>query len=187
MTAVNMTHLEGLYAGGDDPWHFRTSAYEVEKFAATCAALPRAHYHSVLEIGCGNGELARHIARRCSHYTGVDAVQTALEAARRAVPRGRFERQFLPAVLPEGAYDLLLCSEILYFLDPQGIAQLARQIDRRWPLADVVCVTWRGPSGNALQGEEAFNIFAAQTTRRFRQAAETADYRIDVAGGPDAV
>ena len=100
MTAVSCEQLEGIYAAGDDPWSFRTSAYEQSKFRATCAALPRRSYRSVLELGCGNGELARHIAPRCAAYTGVDAVQTALDAARRALPEGRFHRLFLPALLP---------------------------------------------------------------------------------------
>ena len=79
MTAVPRDHLETIYADGDDPWGFRTSAYEQAKFRATRAALGRPSYASALEIGCGNGELARHIAPICDQYTGVDAVETALQ------------------------------------------------------------------------------------------------------------
>ncbi|MGR3498977.1 MAG: class I SAM-dependent methyltransferase [Limimaricola soesokkakensis] len=183
MTAVSCDQLERIYAVGDDPWSFRTSAYEQSKFRATCAALPRRTYRSVLELGCGNGELARHVAPRCAAYTGVDAVQTALDAARRAIPEGRFHRLFLPAPLPGGDYDLLLLSEVLYFLDPPGLAALAQQIDRRWPAADLVCVTWLGPSGNALQGAEALEIFRASSQKALRCAMSTDRYRIDVAEG----
>jgi SAM-dependent methyltransferase len=183
MTAVSCEQLEGIYAAGDDPWSFRTSAYEQSKFRATCAALPRHRYRSVLELGCGNGELARHIAPRCAAYTGVDAVQTALDAARRALPEGRFHRLFLPAPLPEGEHDLLLLSEVLYFLDPPGLAALAQQIDRRWPEADLVCVTWLGPSGNALEGEEALDIFRSWSRRALHRVAASDRYRIDVAEG----
>ncbi|MGR3496038.1 class I SAM-dependent methyltransferase [Citreimonas sp.] len=183
MTAVTLQHLEGLYAGGDDPWSFRTSAYEQAKFRATCAVLPRAFYRSVLELGCGNGELARHVSPRCTEYTGVDAVETALAAARRAVPSGRFHRLFLPAPLPSGDFDLLMVSEFLYFLDPAGIAELAGQLDRRWPLADLVCVTWLGSSGNALDGQAALDLFARASRRTLRCAAATSEYRIDVAEG----
>ncbi len=183
MSAVTPSHLQRIYAAGDDPWAFRTSAYEQRKFRATRDALPRARYGAALEVGCGNGELARWIAPRCGAYTGVDAVPKALEAARRAVPSGRFHQLFLPAELPAGPYDLLLLSEVLYFLDPSGLSALAGQLDRRWPAADVLCVTWRGPSGNALEGEEALTLFTRASRRRFRMVAGTAAYRIDVAEG----
>ncbi|NDW59806.1 methyltransferase domain-containing protein [Yangia sp. PrR004] len=184
MTAVGLDHLAALYSAGDDPWSFRSSLYEQEKFRATCAALPRSRYRSALELGCGNGELARHIAPHCTHYTGVDAVETALQAAQRTVPQGRFLRSFLPAPLPNGAHDLILLSEILYFLDAPGIRSLAMQIDKAWPMADVLCVTWLGPSGNTLQGTEALAFYRAASRRRFACQRQTADYRIDLAAGP---
>jgi SAM-dependent methyltransferase len=158
---VGMEHLETLYARGDDPWDFRGSDYERARFDAILATLPRPRFGEVLEIGCGNGELARRIVARCEAYTGLDAVGAALVAARVAVPEGRFVRDFLPCRLPEGDFDLILLSEILYFLDPDGITDLALQIDARWPEADVVCVNYRGPSGNLLEGEAALALFLA--------------------------
>lgn len=163
--ARTVDDLRGLYATTDDPWDFRTSSYEAAKYAATVAALPRPRYAHALELGCGNGELALRIAPRCARYTGLDAVDVALAAARRALPRGRFIEGFLPCDLPDGFYDLIVLSEIVYFLDPPGIAALAAQIDARWPDADVIAVTWRGPSGNALEGDEACDLFIASTTR----------------------
>ena len=161
MSAVEPTALEALYSDSDDPWGFRSSAYEAAKFAATADALPRRRYRSALEIGCGNGELARRIAPRCERYTGLDAVETALAAARRAVPDGRFVKGFLPCALPEGPHDLIVLSEVLYFLDAWGIDWLAGELDRLWPEADIVVVTWRGPSGNPLEGEAALALFLA--------------------------
>jgi SAM-dependent methyltransferase len=169
--AVSRAHLDQLYAGGDDPWAFRTSPYEAARFRATRAALPRPRYAHALEIGCGNGELARRIAPQCDAYTGVDAAATALSSARAALPRGRFVQAFLPCVLPGGAYDLILLSEILYFLDEPTLRDLAWQIDRRWPDADVVAVTWLGPSGNPIEGAAALACFAAETGRARVQAA----------------
>ncbi len=184
VSRVDADHLERLYADTDDPWQFRTSAYETAKFAATREALARPRYRSALEVGCGNGELARRLAPLCDSYHGVDAVERALVAARRAVPAGTFSRMMLPARLPEGAHDLIVLSEILYFLDAEGIAALAREIDARWLDADLLCVTWLGPSGNPLQGEEAFRLFRSASKRDFRRAAATPHYRIDIAESP---
>lgn len=179
--SVGIGTLRHLYAVTDDPWDFRTSPYEAGKFDATVAALPRPCYAHALEIGCGNGELARRVAPRCAAYTGLDAVAAPLAAARVAVPRGRFVRDYLPCPLPAGVFDLVLLSEILYFLDADGIADLAARLDARAGAADIVTVTWCGPSGNPLQGPEALDLFAAATARAHRPAPRRhPDYRIDL-------
>lgn len=181
MTAVARDRLEAIYAGDDDPWRFRTSAYEHAKFDATRAALARDGYESALELGCGNGELARRLAPLCARYTGLDAVDTALAAAGRAVPQGRFVQGYLPCDLPDGPHDLIVLSEVLYFLDPAGLAAVADQIARRWPAAEVLAVTWLGPSGNALEGEAALALFAGAMALGFTQTpvTRTDRYRID--------
>lgn len=184
--AVPREHLEALYANGDDPWSFRTSPYERAKFEATRAALLRPRYASALEIGCGNGELARRLSPLCDRYTGLDAVETALEAARRAVPGGNFVQGFLPCELPDGSHDLVVLSEILYFLDLSGLRELGRQVVRRWPGAEVLAVTWRGPSGNSLEGEAALDAFARVVGPALAATpvARTECYRIDRFAAP---
>lgn len=168
---ADLAHLLGLYEGTDDPWAFRSSAYERARLKAITEALPRARYRAALEVGCGNGELARRVAPRCAAYTGLDAVPAALAAARKAVPSGRFIEAFLPCDLPPapgGTYDLVLLSEVLYFLSYAGVRDLAARIDRAHPGADIVTATWRGPTGHALGGEAAFAAFGNATLRSWR-------------------
>lgn len=181
MTAVGQNHLHAIYANGGDPWGFRSSAYEQAKFRATADALSRPTYASALELGCGNGELARHIAPRCARYTGLDAVESALDAARRAVPKGHFLQAYLPCDLPDGQYDLIVLSEVLYFLGRDGLVLLGQQIARRWPGAEIIAVTWLGPSGNPLEGEAALKAFGDATIPAFTPTllARSPDYRID--------
>ena len=188
---VSQERLEAIYRDDDDPWRFRSSPFEHARLSAVARALPRARYASALEIGCGNGELARRIAPRCAAYVGVDAVESALEAARRAAPAARFERAFLPAELPAGpagaAHDLILLSEVLYFLDAPEIAALAEQLDRRWPQADILCCTWLGASGNAIEGQASLALFAASSRRGFRHLpagdGDADGFRLDLAHG----
>ncbi|RYH01348.1 methyltransferase domain-containing protein [Salipiger sp. IMCC34102] len=184
MRAADLAHLRGLYAGTDDPWDFRASPYEAKRFAAVAEALPRESYAAALELGCGNGELARRIAPRCGSYTGLDAVPAALEAARKAVPAGCFVEGFLPCALPappqDSGYDLILLSEILYFMGPAGIAEISQMLDRDHPAADVISVTWRGATGHALSGDEALIAFADASRRSSWTSRLTQGYRIAV-------
>jgi len=177
---VGRDHLHALYANTSDPWDFEHSDYEQAKFAATRAALTRPCYASAFELGCGNGQLARHLMEICDRYTGMDAVAIAIEAARRTVPDAIFIHDFYPCPLPADEFDLLILSEILYFLDRGSLRGLASDIASAWPKAEVLCVSWLGETDHDLQGEEALAIFtAALDTHEFDCVAQTDGYRID--------
>ena len=180
MTGVDVDHLNSLYSDTSDPWGFEDSSYEQAKFRATRDALSRSHYRAVFELGCGNGQLARHLVSVADSYVGMDAVDKALQAARAAVPQGEFVRGYYPCPLPARDFDLLILSEILYFLDHDGIARMGDDIMSLWPRAEILCVTWLGPSGNALQGHEALAAFTpALKTHDFTLVTRTKGYRID--------
>lgn len=180
MKAATAADLDRVYAGGPDPWDFRNSPYEAAKFAATGQALARENYRAMLEVGCGNGELARRLAPRTGRYVGLDAVEIALAEARRAVPSAVFVRAFIPGALPDEAFDAVILSEVLYFLDAAGIGWLAREVGRRWPQAEVLAVNFRRCTGDSLGGDAAAGLFAeALTTHRPTVVTCNVDYRID--------
>jgi SAM-dependent methyltransferase len=77
----------------------------------------------VIDIGCGDGSLARPVLDRCEHLTLVDTSEAMLESARRGVPE-----QFLSKVefvhadvnaveLPEASFDLVMCIGLLAHVD----------------------------------------------------------------------
>lgn len=75
----------------------------------------------VLDVGCGNGGLARLIADTVD-YTGVDISTFAVASARKVAPRGTFF--VMDAAYPRedlGTFDILVFSELLYYLDPRII------------------------------------------------------------------
>ncbi len=180
MPAASLATLRALYADDPDPWRFRTSRYEQAKFEATVAAMPRPRYGTILEVGCGNGELGRRLAACCDRYIGVDAVPGALSEARRAGPGGAFECRFLPAPLPDA--DLVVVSEVLYFLDARGIGALATQWRSTTPAPDVLSVNWLGDTGHELDGLRALETLRAALSPDYRSCvvAATRQYRIDV-------
>lgn len=177
---VGRDYLHALYSDTSDPWDFEHSDYEQAKFAATRAALSRPRYTWAFELGCGNGQLARHLMEVCNRYTGMDAVAIAIEAARKAVPNATFIHDFYPCPLPQDDFDLLILSEILYFLDHDSLCKLASDIAVVWPHAEVLCVSWLGETDHDLQGEAAIAIFTeALETYNFNCVKQTDGYRID--------
>lgn len=176
-----LAHLHRLYAETDDPWHFATSPYEQSKFAATAAALSCPRYSDGLEIGCGNGALAQHLAPRCDRYTGIDAIPRAVAAAQNRAPQARFLQGAYPCPLPNGPFDLIILSEVLYFLTPQLIETLAADLLRIAPQAEVICVTYLGDTAQQLQGVEALALLQAALQKDvfWQTLRDTGRYRID--------
>lgn len=74
----------------------------------------------VLDIGCGNGGLARLLVGEPGiEYTGIDISETALTAARTLAPRARFmaaDAEQPPADI--GVFDVLVFNETLYYMNP---------------------------------------------------------------------
>jgi len=88
-----------------------------DKYAITLAALPQSRYVSALEIGCAIGVLTEELASRCDRLLAIDAARTPLKEARRRcaeLSTVRFEQMFVPEQWPDGAFDLILLSEIVY-------------------------------------------------------------------------
>jgi SAM-dependent methyltransferase len=181
MPSATSEELDALYARDPDPWRFRTSDYEAAKFAHTLACLPRARYRHALEVGCSIAVLGRLLAERCDRYLGIDASRRALALAEaEARPGMRFLHLVVPQSFPDGRFDLVLLSEILYFLGPRDVAQLAARVIEAAPGGDVVCVNTRHPTDRELDGLTALGLFGAAFGRRPARTWTTKDYRIDV-------
>ena len=102
-----------------DPWGLDSSRYEQDKRAALLAALPRPQFDRILDVGCSTGATTADLARRAA--IRLDAVDWSFSAALRAWRRCRHFRHvhvhagnFL-RWRPSCRYDLVVCSEILYY------------------------------------------------------------------------
>ena len=140
-----LSRFTDLYGDGSDPWQTRTSWYEQRKRDVVLACLPKVRYRHAAEPACGLGMLTACLAARCDRVTASDPVPAAVEAARSATagfPGVTVESNLLSddAALP-GDADLVVLSEVLYYLSAEDVGQAA---DRIPPGADVVLVHWRG-------------------------------------------
>lgn len=181
MSGASSQHLDALYACSEDPWEFDSNRYEIGRLDAIEDTVRQFDYAAILELGCGNGALARRLVCLTRRYVGVDAVARAIEIARRRVPTASFVQAYLPSTFPVGRFDLVVLSEILYFLDAAGLRALAYEIRRSTPDAELLCVNYLGASGHSYNGPAAFRMFCRFLGERYRVASvyPGPGYRID--------
>jgi SAM-dependent methyltransferase len=143
---LRAAYFEELYARDPDPWDFATSEYEAAKYDATIAALDPP-YASALEVGCSIGVLTARLAERCERLLAIDVAESALAHARERAPRATFERREIPEEWPDGPFDLIVCSEVLYYLDAAALDQTIDEIQRTLvPAGSLLAVHWRHPT-----------------------------------------
>lgn len=177
-------HLRRLYDAKPDPWGHLTLAYERAKYADTLAALDGIEARLVVEIGCGIGALTELLAPRCARLFAIDCVPAAAKRARARLawaPHVTITLGNAPDDLPSLDPDIVVLSEVLYFLTPDEIERLACWCDERAaPAARIVIVSWLGHTGEALDGaasvERLRSPLAGWSCRSWRRT----DYRIDV-------
>ncbi|HWK25645.1 MAG TPA: SAM-dependent methyltransferase [Solirubrobacter sp.] len=139
---VHPGFFDDLYAADPDPWDFETSPYEAAKYDTTIAALDDRRFKSALEIGCSIGVLTARLRPRADHLLAIDVAEAALERARARNPGVTFERREVPEQFPAGAYDLVVCSEVLYYLDAPALDATLDAIARTLDGA-LLAVHWR--------------------------------------------
>ncbi len=175
MMGHRQTHFERLYRTNPDPWNYATSPYEQKKYAATMAGLQRPRYDSTIEVGCSIGVLSDQLRHRCDRFLGLDLSPTALALAKRRLGHCRnvaLRSVEVPRLWPRRRADLIVLSEILYYLSPTELSALARHIDRSLvPGGEVVVVAWRKDTDSALSGPTATRLFtrALRGLRQFRR------------------
>ena len=113
--SVSPEYFQKMFDASDDPWSFRTRWYEKRKRELTLASLPRQRYQRVFEPGCANGELSAMLAERSDSLLCQDINEKAVQLAQHRlsnVPHARVDRGRVPHDWPEGAFDLIVLSEV---------------------------------------------------------------------------
>lgn len=168
-------YFDALYAQDPDPWRFETSDYEREKYDETIRSLGRPRYRRVLEVGCSNGVLTQRLAPFCDELIAIDVAAAALARARlrlQGAQNVRLLSASLPDDLPSGTFDLIVLSEVLYYLDPHDVERAARAcLDRLAAGGQMLLVHWLGPTPDyPLSGDEAVEVFVKAVEGRLTTA-----------------
>ncbi|MCF5710213.1 methyltransferase domain-containing protein [Pseudomonas syringae] len=122
-------YFNELFRNDSDPWAFKQRWYERRKRALCLAVLPYERYSAVFEPGCANGELSAELATRCDSLVCCDTSWRAVELAQQRLTdfdHARVIQARLPQQWPEGRFDLIVFSELGYYLD---LDDLHRWID----------------------------------------------------------
>lgn len=176
--------FERLYHESLDPWGYLTSDYERQKYAATLAALPKPSHGLCLEVGCSIGVFTRLLAARCEHVVAIDFSLGALQLAHQNLQGVRnvdLLRASFPEETPAGSWDLIVCSEILYYLQPSALDEAVAWIKTQLSYgASVLAVSWRGSGREEpLLGDEVHDRLAVQLASWHALDARQDGYRLD--------
>ncbi len=122
--------FERIFGAQPNPWHYESS-YEQEKYRQTLSLLPE-HVERALELGCAEGLFTHELAERVGSLTAADISLLAMSrAARRCADRRNvvFTQMDAFGGAIGGPYDLIVCSELLYYADSRrALDRTARTI-----------------------------------------------------------
>jgi SAM-dependent methyltransferase len=132
--------------GHDSYWHFRDLFFD---------AIVPAPGRLTLEVGCGEGRVARDLARRGHTVVALDASPTLVAKAAAADPAGRYlvaDAAALP--FPDGAFDTVVAYNALMDVAdmPAAVREASRVLAPGRPLC--VCVTHPTADAGKFQSKE---------------------------------
>lgn len=183
--SVPNSYFEALYARSPDPWDLASSSYELAKYRETIDRLEGRKFASGFEVGCSIGVLTRMLAGSCDRLLAVDATRAALGTARKncaGLGNVTFERRRIPQQWPVGWFDLMVFSEVLYYLSHRELRLTAERVCRSLlPGGTILLVHWSGSTGWPMEGDEAVESFIAACGERVRVELQSnyGRYRLD--------
>lgn len=182
---LDRDYFEELYAGSSDPWNFETSDYEREKYRRTLDTLGGRRFSRALEAGASIGVFTRMLAGRCDELLAVDVSAKAVAAARERLgdqPHVTVERRTLPEEMPEGPFDLIVASEVLYYFTREEMLAMLNGFEKILaPGGALVAVHWRRETRTyPLQGDEVHELLAAHTRLTLTESVSEPDYRLEL-------
>jgi SAM-dependent methyltransferase len=118
-TSEGVEPFEKGYQEKEDPWDYATSPYELTKYRQTLDLLPPIQFDNALECACAEGVFTSQLAARVKHLVGADISPTALRRANKRCSEQhnvRFVQLDLTRDALPGRFDLIVCSEVLYYM-----------------------------------------------------------------------
>ena len=130
MKRIDVPGFERKFQRDIDPWNYATSRFEYFKRNALLQACGHYKHGRVLELGCAIGETTRFLGPLSLRLLALDGSPTAISEAKKRVrsPHISFMQAVLPREMPRGCFDLIVVSELAYYLRDVDLAALAKRI-----------------------------------------------------------
>lgn len=128
MKTIDLSGFANKFAGDDDPWRTFSDRDEAVKRAAILHALGPGPLGRVLELASGNGSNSRAIAPRALRLDATEGTAEGTRLTARTIarwPRSRAITLALPARFPRSHYDAIVIAELLYYLSPRAMREMA--------------------------------------------------------------
>jgi SAM-dependent methyltransferase len=117
----------------DDPWGHTWRGQELTRYDFLLNIItnsrPGDSYRQSLDIGCTTGFFTNKLHKLSADVSGVDISTIAIARAREKYPDINFMAGSITDLdLPDGLYDLITCTEMLYYLDIETQTQVLQRI-----------------------------------------------------------
>jgi SAM-dependent methyltransferase len=185
MSFMSAEDFEARYRADPDPWGYLASEYERAKYATTLAACGPGRFACALELGGSIGVFSAMLAPRCERLVTVDVSPTAVAAARSRLAGHPAVDQIvgaIPAAVPRLQFDLVVASEILYYLSDEELAGMLSLLQGCMVAgARLVAVHWRPPGPERPRdAEQAHAALASVPWLKRVGRGGTDDYLLEV-------
>jgi predicted TPR repeat methyltransferase len=185
MDSIPSDYFERMFADDPDPWKFESSAYEAAKYGRTIAALGDRAFKRALEVGCANGVLTQQLSQLCESLVAVDVSDSALTRARaRNIGSAHvgFSNASFPSNAPDGLFDLIVLSEVVYYWSEADIATAGSWIAGHLSSGGcLLLVHWIGETNYPQTGDDAVRLLReALPSIAVVHAERHAEYRLDL-------
>lgn len=182
---IEKNYFEELYRENPDPWNFASSPYELEKYRHTLDALSQRQFEHALEIGCSIGVFTEMLSPYCRQLLAIDLCEEPLIAARQRLhdkPWVSFMQAKVPDQYPPGSYDLIVLSEVGYYLGPEELSHTRSLLYSSLAESGILClVHWRPAiAGCTFTGDEVHRFLGDTDGLRTVDSTCNAQYRIDI-------
>jgi SAM-dependent methyltransferase len=185
MRTISAGDFERRYRAEGDPWDYLKSEYERRKYAATLAACGPGPFTWALELGGSIGVFSALLAPRCKRLVTIDVAPTAVRSARArlsGLPQVTAILGSIPQDIPQRPFDLVVASEILYYLSDAALDGTLQLLERDMVAgSSLVAVHWR-PAGpeRPRDAERAHAALLAAPWLSHVRSQHTDDYLLDV-------
>ena len=178
-------YFDELYARSRDPWGFETSEYERNKYVRTLSVLAQRRFRRALEVGCSIGVFTAMLTPQCDELLAVDVSEAALTVARQRLadfPNVRLELRSMPEETPQGPFDLIVASEVLYYWPEDVMLSSLRSFEEVLaPGGSLLAVHWRKETKTyPLQGDEVHDLLLGHTRLANTTTIVEPEYRLDL-------